>query len=344
MVFVYTAVYVSRLTFVFSPLRFKPYNIYLLVSRVEKWRRENDWVVIVLPLEDWDFGISRGLRQKHEKSRHYQGDGNSVRRARWSKTKYVIFYFFGFSVNPRKLCLVRHLIAGGVGNEARTRHSPTTLTNLLLTPSPQLPSLPTTNPFTIPGQQSKSRKIASPSVQLIIFGMSKDKSAFDHSTDADIANEITGIEGGVGGAQIEQTRLRNWGGSRRKQSKESVGTPEFTEMLFNSGFKTDIIRLRAMEDMWKTRKPPEPLDYAEIIGNWRNKASLIRNVSMSRLMVLGLLLWKRMMTDQDAPWEIAEYILGDLISWVIKSPKWYTPLQMLESTVVKLLNTQLYHR
>jgi ubiquitin-like 1-activating enzyme E1 B len=32
-------------------------------------------------------------------------------------------------------------------------------------------------------------------------------------------------------------------------------------MLFNKVFGTDIVRLRSMEDMWKTRKPPEPLDY-----------------------------------------------------------------------------------
>jgi ubiquitin-like 1-activating enzyme E1 B len=28
----------------------------------------------------------------------------------------------------------------------------------------------------------------------------------------------------------------------------------------------DIERLRGMEDMWKTRKPPKPLDYHELQG------------------------------------------------------------------------------
>ncbi|KAK4166260.1 putative ubiquitin-activating enzyme E1-like protein [Cladorrhinum sp. PSN259] len=83
-----------------------------------------------------------------------------------------------------------------------------------------------------------------------IFGTSEDESAFDHSGDADNANEIAELK-------RESEAL--------KQIRESVGTPKFTEMLFNKVFKTDIVRLRSMEDMWKTRKPPEPLDYNEIL-------------------------------------------------------------------------------
>jgi ubiquitin-like 1-activating enzyme E1 B len=35
-------------------------------------------------------------------------------------------------------------------------------------------------------------------------------------------------------------------------------------MLFDKVFKTDIERLRSMEDVWKNRRPPEPLDFATL--------------------------------------------------------------------------------
>ncbi|KAL2261208.1 hypothetical protein VTK26DRAFT_4574 [Humicola hyalothermophila] len=82
-----------------------------------------------------------------------------------------------------------------------------------------------------------------------IFGVSEE-SAFDHSADAENAKEIEELK-------RESEALR--------KIRESVGSPEFPEMLFNKVFKTDIIRLRSMEDMWKARKPPEPLDYQEVL-------------------------------------------------------------------------------
>jgi len=36
-------------------------------------------------------------------------------------------------------------------------------------------------------------------------------------------------------------------------------------MLFNKVFKTDIERLRSMEDMWKTRRKPDPLDFDTLL-------------------------------------------------------------------------------
>ena len=35
-------------------------------------------------------------------------------------------------------------------------------------------------------------------------------------------------------------------------------------MVFEKVFKEDIERLRSMEGMWNTRKPPEPLDYDKV--------------------------------------------------------------------------------
>lgn len=84
-----------------------------------------------------------------------------------------------------------------------------------------------------------------------IFGTSEDESAFDYSADADNRKELEELE-------RESEALR--------KIRESVGTPEFHEMLFNKVFHTDIVRLRSMEDMWKTRKPPEPLDYKDLLG------------------------------------------------------------------------------
>ncbi|KAL2155422.1 hypothetical protein VTH82DRAFT_164 [Thermothelomyces myriococcoides] len=83
-----------------------------------------------------------------------------------------------------------------------------------------------------------------------VFGVSEDESAFDHSADADNAKEIEELK-------KESEALR--------KIRESVGSPEFHEMLFDKVFNTDIVRLRSMEDMWKTRKPPEPLNYKELL-------------------------------------------------------------------------------
>lgn len=50
-----------------------------------------------------------------------------------------------------------------------------------------------------------------------------------------------------------------------------MGTPSFPQLLFDKVYKDDIIRLRSMEEMWKSRRPPEPLDY-EIVFNGAAKA------------------------------------------------------------------------
>ena len=49
-----------------------------------------------------------------------------------------------------------------------------------------------------------------------------------------------------------------------KKIKESMGTDAFPQLLFDKVFKDDIIRLRSMEDMWKSRRPPEALDYTTL--------------------------------------------------------------------------------
>lgn len=83
-----------------------------------------------------------------------------------------------------------------------------------------------------------------------IFGASEDESAFDNSIDGNNAQEIEELK-------RESEALR--------KIRNSVGTEEFPEMLFEKVFTTDVERLRSMEDMWKTRKPPEPLNYKELL-------------------------------------------------------------------------------
>jgi ubiquitin-like 1-activating enzyme E1 B len=48
--------------------------------------------------------------------------------------------------------------------------------------------------------------------------------------------------------------------------RESMGSDNFPQLLFDKVYKDDIIRLRSMEEMWKTRRRPEPLDYATIFA------------------------------------------------------------------------------
>ncbi|KAK2004263.1 ThiF family protein [Colletotrichum falcatum] len=79
-----------------------------------------------------------------------------------------------------------------------------------------------------------------------IFGASEDESAFDNSADADNAKEIEELK-------KEAAALR--------AIRESLGTEAFPQLLFDKVFNTDIVRLASMEDMWKSRRKPEALDY-----------------------------------------------------------------------------------
>lgn len=84
-----------------------------------------------------------------------------------------------------------------------------------------------------------------------IFGASEDQSALDTTESADNAKEIA--------------ELRKEAEDLRK-IKESIGTPDFSQMLFDKVFNADINRLRSMEDMWASRQPPEALKYEDVIA------------------------------------------------------------------------------
>lgn len=49
-----------------------------------------------------------------------------------------------------------------------------------------------------------------------------------------------------------------------KRIRGSMGSEDFPRLVFNKVFKEDIERLRSMEEMWKTRRAPEALDYDKL--------------------------------------------------------------------------------
>ena len=80
-----------------------------------------------------------------------------------------------------------------------------------------------------------------------LFGVSEDETPeLDTTADEDNAEEIENL-------RREAQAL--------KRIRESMGSDSFAKEVFEKVFKEDIERLRGMEDMWKTRKPPQPLSY-----------------------------------------------------------------------------------
>lgn len=84
-----------------------------------------------------------------------------------------------------------------------------------------------------------------------IFGTSEDQATLDVTENEDNATEIVELK-------KEAEALR--------KIRESVGTEQFPEMLFDKVFHKDIVRLRTMKDMWKSREPPKPLDYKSLMA------------------------------------------------------------------------------
>ncbi|RFU31408.1 hypothetical protein B7463_g4937, partial [Scytalidium lignicola] len=100
-----------------------------------------------------------------------------------------------------------------------------------------------------------------------IFGASEDSSPeLDNSVDADNATEIENLK-------KESQALMT--------IREAMGTDSFPQLLFDKVYKDDIVRLRSMEDMWKTRRPPEALDYVslmkEVAQTSVSKASILQD-------------------------------------------------------------------
>ncbi|KAI3279238.1 hypothetical protein DTO003C3_1940 [Penicillium roqueforti] len=83
-----------------------------------------------------------------------------------------------------------------------------------------------------------------------LFGYSEDEAAeVDNTEDADNANEI---------ADLRKEALE------LKELRQSIGTEEAYQKVFDKVFRRDTIRLQGMKEMWKERDPPEPLDFAQL--------------------------------------------------------------------------------
>ncbi|KAG5916867.1 hypothetical protein E4U61_003249 [Claviceps capensis] len=82
-----------------------------------------------------------------------------------------------------------------------------------------------------------------------VFGVSEDESAFDHSHDAENASEIEDL-------RRESAAL--------KKIRDAVGTDEFPRMLFDKVYHSDVERLRSVEDLWKSRRRPDPFQYESL--------------------------------------------------------------------------------
>jgi ubiquitin-like 1-activating enzyme E1 B len=81
-----------------------------------------------------------------------------------------------------------------------------------------------------------------------------------------------------------------------KQIRESMGTESFPQLLFEN----DVVRLRSMEEMWKTRRPPEPLEF-------KSPAHPASRESIEKTLRDGQRLWDideniLVFRDRYAPW------------------------------------------
>lgn len=99
-----------------------------------------------------------------------------------------------------------------------------------------------------------------------MFGTSEDEAPeFDHTEDSENGTSFLSILAVI--ANIHTAKeLENL----RKEAqalnniRQSMGSEDFARKVFEKVFRDDINRLRSMDDMWKNRRPPEPLDFEEL--------------------------------------------------------------------------------
>ena len=82
-----------------------------------------------------------------------------------------------------------------------------------------------------------------------VFGESEDNADLDATEDAENAEEIKNLK--------EEAQAL-------KKIRKSMGSEDFPKLIFEKAYKQDIDRLRNIEDMWKSRRRPNPLDYTTI--------------------------------------------------------------------------------
>ncbi|QIW98853.1 hypothetical protein AMS68_004371 [Peltaster fructicola] len=82
-----------------------------------------------------------------------------------------------------------------------------------------------------------------------LFGVSEDQSDMKETTE-DNAEEVEKLK-------QEAQAL--------KKIRNSMGEPGFAQSVFDKVYEEDIVRLASMTDMWKSKKPPEPLRFRDNI-------------------------------------------------------------------------------
>ena len=85
-----------------------------------------------------------------------------------------------------------------------------------------------------------------------MFGTSEEEAPeFDHSEDSENMKEIEDLQ--------NESRELN-------KIRKAMGSDESPRRVFDKVFSDDINRLRSVEDVWKTRKPPTPLNFDELLS------------------------------------------------------------------------------
>lgn len=77
-------------------------------------------------------------------------------------------------------------------------------------------------------------------------------------TSEDDAPELDTTQDSNNAKEIENLRHE---AQALKRIRELMGSKEFPQKVFDKVFKYDVERLRTMEDMWRTRRKPDPLDF-----------------------------------------------------------------------------------
>lgn len=99
-----------------------------------------------------------------------------------------------------------------------------------------------------------------------MFGTSEDEAPeFDHTEDSENGTSFLSISFVITNIHTAK-ELENL----RKEAqalnniRQSMGSEDFARKVFEKVFRDDINRLRSMDDMWKNRRPPKPLDFEEL--------------------------------------------------------------------------------
>ena len=85
--------------------------------------------------------------------------------------------------------------------------------------------------------------------------------------------------------EIEELRRES---EALKKIRNAVGTPEFPQMLFDKVFNADIQRLLSVDDLWKSRRAPEPLKYEAIEPRTQQLSTSIADILANEQKVWSL--------------------------------------------------------